>query len=141
MFWNSKNYHPALRLVKAVTLVELIAFMVIVGIAATSMVGLLSTITDRVKFSEDMVSASFYAEQLMENAIAQGFVNVTNYSQTAVSASDGFAKSVIVRYANVTSGQWVITDDSEDPFKMVNVTISKPNSDAKLTIFQVLSSS
>lgn len=141
---------------KSVTLMELVAIIIVMGIAVSTLMSFLGTTTQRVNFSENEVYASFAAEQLMESSVAQGFIgisdfswftlvwnvsgnwinqssgNITAYVQSAANARDGFAKSVIVRYCNVSGNQWVITDNNSDPFKMVNVTVTKSGSKATL---------
>ncbi len=138
---------------------ELVAIIIVMGIAVSTLMSFLSETTRRVRFSENEVSAAFSAEQVMESVITQGYSNISNYSrfsqflpgwdnysnvttnvteyrQKTANASDGFTKSVVVRYCNVSVNQWNTTDNAADLYKMVNVTVSKSGSKAVLfTIF------
>jgi len=69
---------PKVFKIKAVTLIELIFAMVILGLAVTAMMGVLGTVSRNAVFSEDTARLSFSVESLMEDIMGKQFDQNSN---------------------------------------------------------------
>ena len=124
---------PWLPSKKALTLIELIFAMVILGLAVTAMMGALGTVSRNATFSEDTARLSFFTESLMEDVMAKKFDNNgtnccinANYCTLALgrdaneSASNSFNFNDIDDYNNCNDNS--VTVPAPGFVRSVNVT-------------------
>ena len=122
-----KKKFKKLRLVSAMTLIEMIAAMIVLSIAVYSLVAVLQDVTSNVGFSEDIADANFYAQEMMEKAMSKDFVAVsslTNYTRGS------FYVNITVVGCTLSGNTWVV-DPANTTYKVVTVTASRPGTSAK----------
>lgn len=106
--------------VKGVTLVELIAVILILGLAVSALMGLLTQVTKTAYLDEDIAKASFCAQMGMERVKSEKtFANIAN--KTLVSCYSGLVYNITVNNATLSGSTWVITG-TNNTYELVNVT-------------------
>jgi len=126
-----------MKMVKAVTLLELISVIVIMSVAITAIVMLLASISSRVDYSERISMAAFYAQQMMEQARGADFAEVDNLTGTDSPAS-GYQRVVSAGYCQLSGNNWVASA-SPTNYKMVNVTVTRQASSARSSLVTIMS--
>jgi type II secretory pathway pseudopilin PulG len=154
--------YPKVFRIKAVTLIELIFAMVILGIAVTAMMGALGTVSRNATFSEDTARLSFFSESLMEDIMGKQFDNngancaanisnctlpaalgredvnyndIDDYNNYADIPANGFVRSANVAYASLNANNvWQANYTSRTDQKIVTVTANRARGSYKVTL-------
>ncbi|MFH1771769.1 MAG: hypothetical protein ABH872_03040 [Candidatus Omnitrophota bacterium] len=134
---KSKLGEINLRQKKGLTLIELVAIIVILGIGIVSMVNLLSEIAIRVRFSEDTTLGSFYAQEMMEKIHSKNFTEIDALVGTGYPESR-YERNVNITYCELNGDTWQSTLDITD-YKMVTVTVARKGASGSAGMSTVIS--
>lgn len=120
---------------KGVSLIELVAIMVILGIAVGSLVLTLGGVADKSIFAERTAVATFYAQEKMEELKSKNFANIT--LGTSAQNVGGYNRTVTVTYCNLTGSIWGYSA-SETAYKRVFISVAR-GTDVNATLASVVS--
>ncbi|MCP4652175.1 MAG: type II secretion system protein [Candidatus Omnitrophica bacterium] len=144
---------------KAITLIEIVAVIIVLGVAVTTLINLLFEVTRRANFSEEVALANFYTQGLMEEIVSKRFDENACCSWTAVAdlgaSADGedpadkttfddvddfhgfsdipqssYARSVVVEYQELSTSTWQAASSPPTDFKKITVSVTKANGEA-----------
>ncbi|RLF39030.1 MAG: hypothetical protein DRN12_07545 [Thermoplasmata archaeon] len=121
---------------RAVTLVELIVVIIILGIGISALLATLGDITRRAYFSEEVADATFYAQEMMERVKSKSFQEIDDL-EGKDNPAPGYEREVAVDYAQLSEGRWS-TASGVTSYKMVRVSVSKSGYPA-ITIVTIVS--
>lgn len=123
--------------VKGVTLVELIAVILILGLAITSLMGVLTQVTQSAWFDDDIAKANFCAQTGMERV--KSIKNFTDIINNTSICSSGLIYNITVTGAVLSGNNWV--PGVNNTFKLINVTGVKhsPNNNTAVSLYTLVS--
>ncbi len=110
---------------KSFTLIELILSIVILGVAVSGLLKLLSEVTQSIALSENTATATFYAQEMMEKIKSKSFSEVDGLSGTD-SPAPGHQRTVSIEFAELNGSIW---EPAACPpncdYKKITVSITK----------------
>lgn len=118
-----------------VTLIELVAVIVVLGIGAAALLNLLSEVGRRSWFAQDIAEVSLCAQNAMERVRGGNFSTITDLNGTCPKNIDWY---VNVSYCNLSGSNW-IASGSNPLYKLINVTAEKTSSSTKVTYQTIFS--
>jgi len=145
---------------KGVTLVELIAVIIVLGLAIPTLLMLFSQVNLQSVETEGIAIGTFFAEELMEEIRSKQFEDpnqtpgfgpeggesgradyddvddFTGYSENHPSL--GYSRSVSVEYAELNGNTWQQATSSPTDYKMIIILVKRTNDNAQLASLVVL---
>lgn len=119
----------------AVTIVELVAVLVVLGLATASLLQILTEVSRRASTSEDITELSICSQGLIERVRTYDFATINN---TTGYCPQGQPWQIVVGYGNLSAGTWVSASPN-NLYKLVNVTVTKQGSSLSLSQYVLIS--
>ncbi len=122
---------------KSVTLMELIVIMVGLGVGIAAVMTMMADVSTKVRFSENIATGVFYAQEKMEEIKSGNFSDLTIGTQGPVNI-DGYRRTVTVGYCDLSGSAWV-SSVSPTVYKMVTVSVQRGGAGSSVDLVTIVS--